>query len=367
MSMMRKAQRRKAKLRLGISGPAGGGKTYGALLVAYGITGDWDKICLIDTENHSGELYASYNKDGVQIGEYNYIAISQPYTPDKYIAAIKECEAKGIECVIIDSLTHAWSGEGGLLDKKGQIERSGKPGVNGWTAWRDITPQHNRLVESIISSTCHIIATLRAKMEYVQEKDSQGKTIIRKIGMNPIQRDGMEYEFTTFVDVDQDHQSTASKDRTSLLDGKLFTLSFDVGRKLAAWLDSGTSESIPSTETPAKLPESTTVERNISPYANVSPFQKNAPASQKEQPVIKWDTFYGNVKNLGFDEAKVKEIAAEHYKRPVESLKDVIDSQQELNKFMSVVAKHKQQPQKEESLSEKRKRLVGNMDSYDHD
>jgi hypothetical protein len=209
------------------------------LLVAFGITGSWDKVCLIDTENHSGELYADYTKDGIEIGEYNYIPISPPYTPEKYVAAIKECEASGIECIVVDSLTHAWSGEGGLLDKKGQIEKSGKPGVNGWTAWRDITPLHNRLVETILGCTCHIIATLRAKMEYVSEKNESGKTEIRKLGLNPIQREGMEYEFTVFVDVSQDHQATTSKDRTSLFDGKQFALSFDIGRQLLGWLEQG--------------------------------------------------------------------------------------------------------------------------------
>lgn len=239
MSMMRKAQRRKSKLRLGISGPAGSGKTFSSLLMAYGITGDWDKICLIDTENGSGDLYAGYNQDGIEIGEFNIISLSAPYTPEKYTAAIKDCEVNGIECIVIDSLSHAWSGEGGLLDKKGQIETSGKPGVNSWTAWRDITPMHNRLVESILSSKCHVIATLRAKMDYVQEKDGSGKTVIRKVGMNPIQRDGMEYEFTIFMDINQDHNASASKDRTSLFDGKVWRPGVDTGRQLLDWLEIG--------------------------------------------------------------------------------------------------------------------------------
>ncbi|MDR3561231.1 MAG: AAA family ATPase [Negativicutes bacterium] len=239
MATMRKATRTKAKLRLGISGPAGGGKTFGSLLVAFGITGDWNKICVIDTENHSGELYANYTLNGIEIGEFNYIEISSPFTPEKYIAAIHEAEAAGIEVAIIDSLTHAWSGEGGLLDKKGQIEKSGKAGVNSWTAWRDITPMHNRLVESILQSKIHIIATLRAKMETIQEKDDSGKTVVRKLGLNPIQRDGMEYEFTTFIDIDQNHQATTSKDRTSLLDGKVFCLGVETGRLLLSWLETG--------------------------------------------------------------------------------------------------------------------------------
>ncbi|MBC8531984.1 ATP-binding protein [Gehongia tenuis] len=233
--MIRKAQRLKAKLRLGISGPAGSGKTMGALLVAHGICKDWSKICLIDTENGSGDLYANYAHQGIAIGEYNIIDILAPYTPEKYLNALKECEQAGMEVVIIDSLTHAWAGTGGLLDKKGQIEKSNK---NGWAAWREITPLHNRLVDTIIHSGCHIIATFRAKMDYVQEVVN-GKTAIRKVGMAPIQRDGMEYEFSVFVEVDQSHQAIATKDRTSLLDGRVFELSESIGQELAEWLESG--------------------------------------------------------------------------------------------------------------------------------
>lgn len=245
---MRKAQRKKAKLRLGMSGPAGAGKTLSSLLMAYGITGNWEDICLIDTENHSGDLYADYHQNGIDIGEYNIIDISAPYSPEKYINAIKECEREGIKVVVIDSLTHAWAGDGGLLDKKGQIEKANKPGTNSWTAWRDITPLHNQLVEAILQSSCHVICTLRAKMEHVQEKDPQGKVVIRKIGMNPIQRDGMEYEFTVFIDIDQDHQATCSKDRTSMFDGKMWTPGIETGRVLLEWLETGIEAPKPMTE-----------------------------------------------------------------------------------------------------------------------
>lgn len=285
---MRKATRTKAKLRLGISGPAGGGKTFGSLLVAFGITSDWNKICVIDTENHSGELYANYNKNGVEIGQFNYIEIVSPYTPEKYTLAIHEAEAAGIECIIIDSLTHAWSGEGGLLDKKGQIEKSNKPGVNSWTAWRDITPMHNRLIDSILTSKAHIIATLRAKMETVQEKDDRGKTIIRKLGMNPIQRDGMEYEFTTFIDVDQNHQATTSKDRTSLFDGKVFSLGVDAGKLLLGWLETGADmQPQPSAQEQPALPF-VPAQQPAPPFvpAQQVPFVPAAQPFTVEQPFI---------------------------------------------------------------------------------
>lgn len=243
----RKAERRKAKLRLGLAGPAGSGKTYSALKIAFGIGG---KIAVIDTENGSADLYA-------HLGEYDVCTIEPPYTVNKYLDAIREAEQAGYDTLIVDSLTHAWAGEGGLLDQKGAIEkRTG----NGWTAWRDISPQHNRLVEAMLQSKCHIIATLRAKMEYVQQKDEKtGKTKVEKIGMGVIQREGMDYEFTVMFDMAQDHTASSTKDRTSMFDGLFFTPDERTGKKLLEWLELGIEApdpSIPNNE-PAKplLPE----------------------------------------------------------------------------------------------------------------
>jgi hypothetical protein len=233
---LRKAERKKSKARIGMSGPAGSGKTMSALLIAYGIVEDWGKIAVIDTENGSGELYVNYNQNGIKIGEYFAITLQSPYTPEKYIEAIKLCEENGIECAIVDSLTHAWAGEGGLLDQQGKIaDKSG----NSWSAWRTITPKHNQLVEAILTANIHIIATLRSKMEYVQEKDSNGKTTVKKVGMGNIQRDGMEYEFTCFFELAQNHSAEATKDRTSLFDGNFFKPSPEVGKQLKDWLETG--------------------------------------------------------------------------------------------------------------------------------
>lgn len=223
----RKAERKKAKLRCGISGPSGSGKTYSALLIAFGLGG---KVAMIDTENGSGDLYA-------HLGEYDVLTLQAPYTPDKYIEAIKAAEAAGYASVVIDSLTHAWSGEGGLLDQQGKIADSGRG--NSYTAWRTITPKHNALVEAMLQSSCHIIATMRSKTEYVIEKNDKGKDTPRKIGMAPVQRDGMEYEFTVFFDISIEHVATASKDRTSLFDQTFFKPSSDTGARLLAWLNAG--------------------------------------------------------------------------------------------------------------------------------
>jgi RecA-superfamily ATPases implicated in signal transduction len=253
---IRKAERRKAKARVGLVGPSGSGKTLSALLIAYGIAGDWEKIGMIDTEQHSGDLYANTTKAGVHIGEFLKVDLEPPYTPDKYIEAIKAFEDYGVEVIIIDSLSHAWAGEGGLLDLHGKV--AAKVG-NSFTAWRDVTPKHNQLVDAMLKSKCHIIATMRAKQEYVVDKDEKGKTTVRKVGLAPIQRDGMEYEFTTVFDLSHDHTASASKDRSGLFDGQYFTPTVETGKVLKSWLESGAE---PPTEQarPAQV-QSATVER----------------------------------------------------------------------------------------------------------
>lgn len=226
--MFRKAERRKAKLRLAITGPAGSGKTYGALQIAQGLGG---KIAMLDTENGSGDLYAN-------ICDYDIQTIAAPYSVQKYIAAISEAEEAGYDILIIDSLSHAWSGEGGLLDLHSQITRSMKNG-NSYTAWNKVTPWHNRLIESMIASKCHIIATMRTKTDYAMIQTERGKTEIQKVGLAPVQRDGMDYEFTVVFDLGMDHTVTVSKDRTSLFDRQVFTITQDTGRTLKEWLNSG--------------------------------------------------------------------------------------------------------------------------------
>lgn len=225
---IRKAERKKAKLRLGIAAPSGAGKTYGALLLAFGLGG---KIGLIDTEHGSGDLYA-------HLGDYDIITIEAPYAVSKYQAAIKAFEAAGYTTIIIDSLSHAWAGDGGLLDKQGKMADRG---TNSFAAWRTITPEHNALVDAMLQSPCHIIATMRAKQEYVLETNDKGKQQPKKVGMAPVQREGMEYEFTVMLDVDMAHIASASKDRTSLFDGQFFKLSPDTGKTLLQWLETGTS------------------------------------------------------------------------------------------------------------------------------
>lgn len=229
----RTAERKKAKLRLGLVGPSGSGKTYSSLLIAKGIGG---RIALIDTENGSGDLYAGM-KD---IPQYDISTMSAPYTVEKYLEAIKEAEQAGYSVIIIDSLSHAWAGEGGLLDKQGKIADSGRG--NSYTAWRQVTPLHNQLIEKMLTSPCHIIATMRTKVDYVVEADSKGKQVPKKIGLAPIQREGMDYEFTVVFDIDLNHNAQVSKDRTASFDGQIFKPGEETGSTLKAWLDTGSDD-----------------------------------------------------------------------------------------------------------------------------
>ena len=223
---IRKAQRRKAKLRLALLGPTGSGKTYSALQLGFGIGG---KIGVIDTENGSADLYAD-------LGDYDVITLEKPYTVHKYREAISAFEQASYDVIIIDSLSHAWAGSGGLLDKQGQTEK--KVG-NSFAAWREITPEHNSLVEALLTSPAHIIATMRVKTEYVLEQNERGKMVPVKKGMQPVQRDSIEYEFTVVMDVDADHKASSSKDRTKLFDGWYDRITPDTGRRLRDWLEAG--------------------------------------------------------------------------------------------------------------------------------
>lgn len=227
----RKAERKQVKLKIGISAPSGAGKTYSALLIAHGICGNWDDIAVIDTENGSAELYSD-------LGSYSVESITPPFSPEKYINAIKEAEMAGFKVLIIDSLSHAWTGEGGLLDMQDKAVKASKSG-NSFTAWREVTPAHNKLVDTILQSDLDIIVTTRAKAEYVVTDDN-GKKGYKKIGLAPVFRDGLEYELTTFFDMTQEHIATASKDRTGLFD-KGFVPSEETGRALNDWRNQGTA------------------------------------------------------------------------------------------------------------------------------
>ncbi len=223
---IRKAERVKSKLRLGLAGPSGSGKTMSALKVANGIGGP---VCLIDTERGSGDLYAN-------LYDYSVITLEPPFKPDTLIEAIHAAEKSGFNVIIIDSLSHFWSDEGGILDQADKMQNSGK---NRFTLWADLTPQHRRLVNALLNSPKHIIGTMRSKQEYAMETDDKGKNSVKKLGLAPVQREGMEYEFTVFFDISQDHYAKTTKDRTNMFKDEVFIMDEATGKRLSEWLNEG--------------------------------------------------------------------------------------------------------------------------------
>lgn len=236
MSSFTKATKTKSKLRLCFTGTAGSGKTFSALQVAKGMGG---KIVLIDTEHGSGALYSD-------LCDYDTCTIESPFKPEKVIELIKEAENL-YDTIILDSLTHFWAGEGGLLERHDNL--TVKTG-NSYTAWSTVTPVHTSMIEAILQSKSHIISTLRSKMDYVIEKNEKGKAVPRKVGLAPVMREGMDYEFTVVMDMDISHHATVSKDRTRLFDSNIpFTPTVETGKLLFNWVNSGTE---PQTETESK-------------------------------------------------------------------------------------------------------------------
>ena len=242
----KKAQRENSKMRICLTGASGGGKTLSALYLASGITnGDWNKIAVIDSERGRALLYA--NRSDLGTGEFLHCDLEPPYTTDRYIEAMREAEKivgnDGV--VIIDSGSHAWKGEGGVLDYKEQV--SSQRGKTDFSAWNDAGKVQNRFIDTIMDLNCSVIVTLRSKSEYVQEKDPEtGKSTVRKLGLAPVQRDDFEFEFMLVMDCDKDtHNATIIKDNT-FLDAQGFygRITPELGKKLRKWMNDGIEPTI---------------------------------------------------------------------------------------------------------------------------
>lgn len=228
MSGFKKAIKSQLKGRIALIGISGSGKTFSALRIARGLGGT---IAVIDTERGSASKYAD---------EFDFDVLEPTsFHPERFIEAIKDAAAGGYGVLIIDSLSHAWMGKDGALELVDNAAARSQS-KNTFTAWRDVTPLHNRLVDEILQFPGHVIVTMRAKSEYVMETNDRGKTAPRKVGLAPVQRDGLEYEFDLVADMDNDNNMIVTKTRCKAFHRAVIkTPTEDVGRDLLAWLDSG--------------------------------------------------------------------------------------------------------------------------------
>ena len=255
-----KADRTKTFVRLAFTGPTNSGKTVSAIRAAQGIVkanlikkGNKnptqeqidDRIAIIDTERGRAQFYADRNEDDYKTGHFFHENFTPPYSIKRYIDLVNEAaELVGEEgVVIIDSLSHAWAYSGGLLEQKTEMET--KRGVNSFTAWNEAGKMQNELVDRVLSANTHLIITLRSKMNYVMESTQEGKTEIRQIGLKPVQRDDLEYEFDITLMLNKEtHHANIIKDTTYLSakiqpDGSIGKVDEAFGEELIGWLDGG--------------------------------------------------------------------------------------------------------------------------------
>ena len=235
---IKKATRSELKARVALIGVSGSGKTYDALIIAAGLArrpdGSRGRVLVIDTENRSASKYAEDPALGV---DFDVIELDT-FAPDTYVEAIRACEEAGAASIVIDSLSHAWMGKDGALEMKDKATAASRSG-NSFDAWRTVTPKHNALVDALLRCKAHLVVTMRAKTEYLVE-EVNGRKTPRKVGLAPVQRDGMEYEFDVVADIDHDHTFVVTKTRCASIDGLVVRhANAEVAERIRAWLDDG--------------------------------------------------------------------------------------------------------------------------------
>lgn len=270
----KKATKEQAKLRLGLAGPAGSGKTYTALLLASLMC---ERVAVIDTEHGSASKYASdFDFDVLELDNFH---------PNNYIEAIKAAQEAGYDGLVIDSASHEWSGTGGCLEL---VEQYGKRnrGGNNWAAWADVTPLHNRFIEAMHQAKMHLFVTFRSKMDYIQAEGKNGRTEIKKVGMAPITREGAEYEMDIVGEMDLDHNFVITKSRcVALADAVINKPGQQLANALRSWLTDGA----PATEKPEPLAQQP---------QNVTPIRKTESKPAQNLPTAAELAAYGKSKGL---------------------------------------------------------------------
>lgn len=253
---IKKAQRRDLKARVALIGVSGSGKTYDGLLLAAGLArqpdGTRGRVIVIDTENRSASKYADDPALGV---DFDVLELDT-FAPATYVEALRFCEEQGAAAILVDSLSHAWMGKDGALE---MVDRAAarSNSRNSFDAWRSVTPQHNALVNALLRCKAHLVVTMRAKTDYVVE-EVNGRKVPRKVGLAPVQRDGMEYEFDVVAEIDGDHRLIVTKSRCSALADAVVEKE-NVRRAvvtLREWLTSGAPE--PEATAPASPEEPAT-------------------------------------------------------------------------------------------------------------
>lgn len=302
------AQRSQVPARFGLTGPTNAGKTLSALYLAQGIVRAshpdftleqiFQKIAFVDSERGRAKFYINRKDLPFPTAQFYYLEIEAPYTSQKYIDAVKSADElvgpTGV--IIVDSLSHAWNYEGGILDRKNDEDLKGG---NSYTNWGKYTKEHNRMINAILSTKANTIATMRSKMDYVLEANAQGKMAPKKVGQKPIQRDDTEYEFDITLMLNADHEATIIKDTTILKQhadaiDNIGVITPEIGEIVTKWLNQGVD------------PEIIKEEQRIK---NIEEIKKLARENENARVLFK--TLYPGVKSDDLTFEKTKEVLSE--------------------------------------------------------
>jgi len=259
MNPFQKASRSQVYLKLAITGVTGSGKTLSAILLALGLVDPGKRIAVEDTENDSASLYADLTEAqcrSMKIPEaeiasvmeasrlFDVMPIAPPYQAEHFASGIDAAVAAGYGAVIVDSASHFWKG---ILAYKDQIDSHGKG--NSYTNWKQADQKFDPVIERVLQSKIHVIFCMRSKQDYAQTEEN-GRKVVKKLGLAPIMRENLEYEFTTVFDIGLDHSAVASKDRSGMFPvDRIFKISKATGLEFRDWLNTATPKPEPE---PAK-------------------------------------------------------------------------------------------------------------------
>ncbi|TDB80962.1 AAA family ATPase [Micromonospora sp. KC721] len=246
------ATRKKAKARVALAGPSGAGKTLTGLKLLYTLTGSktigdgLERIAVVDTERDSADKYAvNPELPGVgdmtpeEAGGYGFQKFSPvKYDPRQLVELIDEAALAGFTGFMLDSASHYWFGPGGILELVDLFARN--HGGRSMDGWKDVRPIERAYIEALMSFPGHVVVCLRSKQKYEITEGSDGKKQVSKLGMQPDQRDGLEFEFDMVGDLDQDHYLRVTKSRCdALADQVIHKPGAELGHQLLDWLENG--------------------------------------------------------------------------------------------------------------------------------
>ncbi|MBC9180162.1 AAA family ATPase [Pseudoroseomonas ludipueritiae] len=254
---IRPAVREKIGLLFGIAGASGSGKTFSALKLAKGIANGTGRIAVIDTEAGRALHYAPQagEKADSAKGTFDFLHLDfqPPFTPERYIEAIRACEEAGATVIVIDSMSHEWAGEGGCSDiQAAEAERmaQGNPArVEAMTApaWKKPKVRHQRMMSRLIQTRTHLIFCLRAqeKVKIVKRQSGPGTEIV-PLGFMPICEKSFMFELSGSMTLHPDTPGEPRYDLQHKLNDELRVIfregeriGDDAGKRLRMWAETG--------------------------------------------------------------------------------------------------------------------------------